>query len=504
MARCALVAVVLCGVSPTAPSTARAGASAVALPPPCPPSMPNCNPPPALPPPVSPSRRRPCKTCKKPQHSWATLPVFWHSSDPSGPRGGFTDAELQVLAKFPLITLEKWQGSSVQPFMTQEEAWLVAARQLKAINPNITIIVWYDSTRIYRVNATNNGDYHGDCGGQGHMHWSHYLYTHPEYLVKNRSGLPAVDDWAHCHIYDFTQRRVQEFWTDMCLNMTSSGLIDGCGADDSWTQAYGGLTKFNLAPDVQARWDVGHRTMLRDTTLALGDGLLMGNSYPLQELGYAVNGILQEGCSWNDNGGFNATIGTLRKMARDAAATPRFGSGFAGPLVFECHTRCCTSLCSLPNNQTIGCEDTAAAFLIGAGSDHYFGTGEWADGARLTSDYILGLMDVPLGEPDGEAVYDPAGTLWTRTFGGGVAAGGTTVTVNVSVHNQSGSIWRAHGQPAEFCASMLRGMCGAARVVNASSCEQCIETNASPLYKAGCTRLDRSMTKAWCSKTMYA
>jgi hypothetical protein len=252
---------------------------------------------------------------------------------------------------------------------------------------------------------------------------------------------------------------------------------------------------------VQARWDVGHRTMLRDTTLALGDGLLLGNSYPLQELGYAVNGILQEGCSWNDNGGFNATIGTLRKMARDAAATPRFGSGFAGPLVFECHTRCCTSLCSLPNNQTIGCEDTAAAFLIGAGSDHYFGTGEWADGARLTSDYILGLMDVPLGDPDGEAVYDPAGTLWTRTFAGGVAAGGTTVTVNVSVHNQSGSIWRAHGQPAELCASMLSGMCGAARVVNASSCEHCIETNASPLHKAGCTHLDRSMTKAWCSKT---
>jgi hypothetical protein len=57
----------------------------------------------------------------------------------------------------------------------------------------------------------------------------------------------------------------------MCLNLTDSGVIDGCGADASWqVDPTGGTT----TPEIKAAWDIGHRTMMRDTTLALGDGLL--------------------------------------------------------------------------------------------------------------------------------------------------------------------------------------------------------------------------------------
>ena len=53
-----------------------------------------------------------CKTCVHPVHSWATMPVSFHSArDASKARGEFTPADMATIAKFPLVTIEKWQGS---------------------------------------------------------------------------------------------------------------------------------------------------------------------------------------------------------------------------------------------------------------------------------------------------------------------------------------------------------------------------------------------------------
>ena len=53
-----------------------------------------------------------CKTCVHPAHSWATMPVSFHSArDASNALGEFTAADMEAIAKFPLVTIEKWQGS---------------------------------------------------------------------------------------------------------------------------------------------------------------------------------------------------------------------------------------------------------------------------------------------------------------------------------------------------------------------------------------------------------
>ena len=52
-------------------------------------------------------------------------------------------------------------------------------------------------------------------------------------LLKNKTGLPALEPWSHCHVYDHSQAAARRYWTEMCLNMTDSGVIDGCGADFS-------------------------------------------------------------------------------------------------------------------------------------------------------------------------------------------------------------------------------------------------------------------------------
>ena len=74
-------------------------------------------------PPYCPGLPPPCSACRKPAHSWRTIPVFFHGSDPNGTAdGGFTDLALDTITRFPLVTLEKWQGSSVVPYTWQEDA----------------------------------------------------------------------------------------------------------------------------------------------------------------------------------------------------------------------------------------------------------------------------------------------------------------------------------------------------------------------------------------------
>ena len=57
----------------------------------------------------------------------------------------------------------------------------------------------------------------------------------------------------------------------------------------------------------------GHREMMRDTTLALGDGVLLGKDP--WEVGDYVNGALHEGCAAS-----NDTINTLRNLTALARA----------------------------------------------------------------------------------------------------------------------------------------------------------------------------------------
>jgi hypothetical protein len=82
---------------------------------------------------------RSCTTCRGPVHSWDTLPVSIHwAISATDARGGFSADQLAVLAKAPLVTIEKWQGSAAVDsatgapvFLWEEDAWAFAAGQIK-------------------------------------------------------------------------------------------------------------------------------------------------------------------------------------------------------------------------------------------------------------------------------------------------------------------------------------------------------------------------------------
>jgi hypothetical protein len=106
-------------------------------------------------------QQRTCTTCRFPKHSWDTIPVSFHSGRPDtyGPTGlEWLPEDLNALSRYPLITIEKWHGTKAfstnvckqtgncnKPsniFVWEQDAWIFAAKQLKEMNPNVSIAVW--------------------------------------------------------------------------------------------------------------------------------------------------------------------------------------------------------------------------------------------------------------------------------------------------------------------------------------------------------------------------
>jgi hypothetical protein len=328
-------------------------------------------------------------------------------------------------------------------FLWEETAMINAAKQVKAARPNASVIVWLDSVQIYTgwvfpwnlthcehcspdpahpgtlINHTFNADV---FAVQGHSRAAEYMEQRRELLLHNSSGQPALG-WGGLHIYDFSQAQVQRFWTDTCLNLTASGVIDGCGADFSDKDA---ASKANVAPNVAKSWMNGHTKMLKDTTLALGDGLLVGKDFDQLENG-TFNAILREGCTAS-----NETVNEFRALALVAKSHGQ-------RLVAQCHFG--HPEYPPPLNATIA-EDTAAAFLCGAGDDHYFTTSGWRtkasadfDHGNFSSHWLPSIMGRPLGAPLAEAKYDAAKGEWSRSF-----ASGTRVAFN-AVSNRGSIAW---------------------------------------------------------------
>lgn len=342
-----------------------------------------------------------------PLHSWDTLPVFFHSSSMN--LVSWDDADLAVIARFPAVTIEKWQGCNSTPGCyggvpegpcpTQQDATLVVARRLKALRPNISIVTWTDSMRIYSRPALNPDiidTMHQSCVRN---FLTPYMEAHPELEVTNTTGHPALESYIHAHVYDLTQAPVRSLWKDACLNMTASGVIDGCGADASQQN---GTNILGISAETLNAWAPAHVQSVAETTAAVTPqgGYVLGKIEA--QLGVSTNGVLQEGCVAG-----NATINALL----DAAAAAR---AHGARYIYECHSN--------------GTPDDLAAFLIGAGPDQYWGFGAWMLPGGIAPGTWLPEMGYPLGEPLGDAVY--LHPTWTREFGNHSSP--TTVTFNVS------------------------------------------------------------------------
>ena len=360
--------------------------------------------------------------------SWDTLPVFVHVSIENSL--AFDAAELEVLTKFPIVTIEKWQGCASPDYTYEETAMLAAAKSVKdaarAHGKHVSVVVWFDSYRVYS-NQTLNPDAKDTAGiGCMNSHAAHFLESSPSHLLKDADGALVLESFAHLHVVDYQIPAMQQFKRNMCLNMTRSGVVDGCGIDGSQQRA-GTPAIPNVSAADAARWNEGKVCMMNGTTNAIGEGLVLGKmEWELGGLGGYANGIIQEGCSNS-----NATVTNLRAVAQRSRA-------LGIPLVFECHANC--------GRTAVGGDDCAAsmaAFLVGAGPGAFWGFGPWVLKNQIGSNDLsrrwLPEFERALGAPVADAVYDAATGEWSRSF-----ASGTSVTFNANTNN--GTVRWARGK----------------------------------------------------------
>ena len=373
-----------------------------------------------------------------PQHSWETLPVSFHSSAlTTNARGEFSAAELLTIARFPLVTIEKWQGTDARDalgdsvFVWEETAMLNAAAQVKTRSPNTSVVVWLDSSNVYTgwffppnltsclhcsvdakahntlVNHTFNADVYAV---QGHSRAAEYLETHRELLLHNGTDVnrDLAVGWGGLHIYDHRLAAARSLWIDNCLAFVESGNIDGCGADFSGDAR----PSPGVSSDVLEEWSAAHDTMLREAVAALAPHTNMLVAKEFSQLGDTANAMLREGCTPS-----NDTVNSFRNLTAFAQMSGK-------RLIAQCHFG--HPQYTPPLNDSIA-TDCAAAFLAGAGVDHFFTTSGWRDknDNDFASHWLPQIMGRPLGAPRADAVYNDATSTWTRTF-----SSGTTVRFN--------------------------------------------------------------------------
>ena len=89
--------------------------------------------------------------------------------------------------------------------------WVAAARQIKARDPTITVVVWFDTVHIYEQDTALDPDlkdreykspWETGCTS-GNFRGGRYLDTHPSLLLMEENGEKKALDGMGCHIYNY-------------------------------------------------------------------------------------------------------------------------------------------------------------------------------------------------------------------------------------------------------------------------------------------------------------
>jgi hypothetical protein len=142
-----------------------------------------------------------------PEFSWDTMPLYMHVWK----RTSYTEDEINYLAKYPLITLEKAQGTSTG---TVQEGTLKAASEIKKINPNTKILYYKNIVIDWKSGA------------------SKALQNIPKgYLQASNGDYPVVNNNSKAKFFDISKNEVHQWWLKDAKAMLNDASIDGLFID---------------------------------------------------------------------------------------------------------------------------------------------------------------------------------------------------------------------------------------------------------------------------------
>ena len=343
-----------------------------------------------------------------PTHSWTTVPLFFHSTNESGL---WSDAALERLRAFPLITMDKGQGMGNNSDSRPEEMRaLDAARAIRAAVGESATLLFYQNSMI---------------------DWSMYsthasLIANPQLRLKNASGGDALfkgDTW----LFNVLSPQGRAIPIDLCVKLTTADggkVYDGCFIDrGNFLGNFGPQASFTPAQLVAI--NAGHDAMLSDIVAQLN----------------------REGkvALLNNNGNFS--VDAAVRMIEDFAATETCIGALqqfaAAGLMVEAHAGYFADgtdkYCASPPINSL------SAFLIGAGEGAYFACAPlWSSDPRWPSvaDPWLDRLPQytrPLGAPLADATKNSRG-FWVRHFASGTNVSFNPLTGNGRIEWSDGTI----------------------------------------------------------------
>jgi len=139
-----------------------------------------------------------------PEFSWDHVPLYMHMRKSTA----FNQEELEYLAGFPFVTIEKTTGAST--YGSSEEGAIQAAQGIKAINPDSKVL-YYRNVLVHYPNT-----YAVDSG----------LNAISEPFLKDSSGELVLHRDVRPH-FDLSNDSVRRWWVDHAVDMSNKEEIDG-------------------------------------------------------------------------------------------------------------------------------------------------------------------------------------------------------------------------------------------------------------------------------------
>ena len=336
--------------------------------------------------------------------SWATVQPFFHADNITGP---YSEEAIAEIAKFPLVTLEKWHGAcegfvpankddacpsiGKDAYPCCEEKRMVADLQrVKAINPNASTVMYFNMVLDFP-------QYELHHQMLAHPHWALALPNGSRCQMSGDSG-PATKNpdpegrpgtLGGMDIFDFAQSEVVDAFVAACVGPVRAGHADGCFLDRAIscvpTNACAlGESGCLMCPYLSAAhkqaWNDGHAAVLAKIQQGIGTEkpLIANHATALN----STNAAQLENFFQGETGGVAGIRALLDCTANNKLCEAHFTIG---------------SDCANITNPL-------AAFLIGAGRQAYFGCGAWHvhdTSGKLSVGKWHHCFDKKLGEPVG-------------------------------------------------------------------------------------------------------
>eukprot|EP01079_Euglenida_sp_SAG-EU17-18_P000692 gene692-384_t len=319
-----------------------------------------------------------------PRFSWENMTgmVFFHACNESGM---FNDQALDTIQKFPLVTIEKGQGFNDGTGRHAEAKIVEQCAAVKARNKNISTVFYINEVLDWYFYAM------ADTYKQNPEWWLRYSKAPhlPYYTAGDRTFNPPKGGML---VFDHSKQAVRDFWL--------GGFVDGIFTDSSQGSTHG--TEKALNSTDQAAFEAGK--VLTSSNLTAHFGGKAGAPY------VGSTGVLIG--KKPDQLGINAYQIEFFTASEDSIA--ELQAGVKQGYLVQAHTH---------SADTCGCScmnDTAAAFLIGAGPYSYYGSGEWIaqDLDDVQRRWCPPIFERPLGAPTGDAVKGSDG-IYRRSFSSG-------------------------------------------------------------------------------------